>query len=55
MPSKPSFSADVIQCPTSTEEWCSSAEQFEKKWQYPRCCGALDGKLVAVTCSWNTG
>jgi hypothetical protein len=39
----------VIQCPTTTEEW------FEKKWQFPNCCGALDGKHVAVTCPWNTG
>jgi len=30
------------------------AEQFEKKWQFPYCCCALDGKHVAVTCPWNT-
>jgi hypothetical protein len=31
------------------EEW------LEKRWQFPHCCGALDGKHVAVTCPWNTG
>jgi hypothetical protein len=25
------------------------------RWQFPHCCGALDGKHVAVTCPWNTG
>jgi hypothetical protein len=27
--------AEVIQCPTTTEEWIANAEQFEKKWQFP--------------------
>jgi hypothetical protein len=45
----------VIQCPTTTEEWTAIAEQFEKRWQFPHCCGALDGKHVAVTYPWNTG
>jgi len=35
----------VIQCPTSTEERSSIAEQFEKKWQFPHWCGALDGSM----------
>ncbi|KAJ4939306.1 hypothetical protein JOQ06_028756, partial [Pogonophryne albipinna] len=52
---KAEFAAEVIQCPTTTEEWTAIAEQFEKKWQFPHCCGALDGKHVAVTCPWNTG
>jgi hypothetical protein len=45
----------VIQCPTTTEEWTAIAEQFEKRWQFPHCCGALDGKHFGVTCPWNTG
>ncbi|KAJ4932852.1 hypothetical protein JOQ06_029692 [Pogonophryne albipinna] len=52
---KAEFAAEVIQCPTTTEEWTAIAEQFEKRWQFPHCCGALDGKHVAVTCPWNTG
>jgi hypothetical protein len=51
---KAEFAAEVIQCPTTTEEWTAIAEQFEKRWQFPHCCGALDGKHVAVTCPWNT-
>jgi hypothetical protein len=45
----------VIQCPTTTEEWPATAEQFEHRWLFPHCCGALDDKHVAVTCPWNTG
>ncbi|PIK50928.1 putative nuclease HARBI1 [Apostichopus japonicus] len=52
---KAEFAAEVIQCPTKTEEWTALVEQFEKRWQFPHCCGALDGKHVAVTCPWNTG
>ena len=32
-------------------EWTAIAEQFEKRWQLPQCCGALEH--IAVT--WNTG
>ena len=52
---KAEFAAEVIQCPTSTEEWSSIVEQFEKKWQFLHCCDALDGKHVAVTYPLNTG
>ncbi|KAK5887864.1 hypothetical protein CesoFtcFv8_016425 [Champsocephalus esox] len=52
---KAEFAAEVIQCPTTTEEWTAIAEQFEKRWQFPHCCGATDGKHVAVTCPWNIG
>ena len=52
---KAEFAAEVIQCPTSTEERSSIAEQFENKWQFPHCSDALDGKHVAVACPWNTG
>jgi len=52
---KAEFAAEVIQCPTSTEEWSLIVEQFEKKWQFLHCCGALDGNHVAVTCPCNTG
>ena len=52
---KAEFAAEVIQCPTTTEEWTAIAEQLEERWQFPHGCGALDGKHVAVTCPWNTG
>ena len=49
---KDQFAAEVIQSPTTTEEWTTIAEQLEKRWQFPHCCGALDGKHIAVTCPW---
>jgi len=34
---------------TPTEdEWCAFAEQFEKRWQFPNCVGAIDGKHVVL-------
>ena len=41
----------MIQCPTTTD----TADQYEKRWQFPHCCGALDGKHVAISCPWHTG
>uniref|UniRef100_A0A8C5EMV6 Zgc:194221 n=1 Tax=Gouania willdenowi TaxID=441366 RepID=A0A8C5EMV6_GOUWI len=32
----------------TTEEWKSIAETFEAKWNFPLCCGALDGKHVVL-------
>jgi len=52
---KAQIDGDVIQGPTATEEWTAIAEQFEKRWQFPHCCGALDCRHVAVTCPWTTG
>jgi hypothetical protein len=43
----------VIQCPTTTEDWTAIAEQFEKRWQFPHCCGALDGKHVPYYVVWD--
>lgn len=42
----------MIKFPTTTEELTAFAHHFEKIWQFPRSCGALDGKHVAVTCPW---
>ncbi len=32
----------------STDEWRSIAEGFEERWNFPLCCGALDGKHVLI-------
>ena len=49
------YAAEVIQCPTTTDEWAAIADQFEKRWQFPHCCAALDGKHMAISCPWHTG
>lgn len=49
------YATEAIQCPTSEEEWAAIAEVFQSKWQFPHCCGALDGKHVAIVCPRNSG
>lgn len=39
---------DYIKIPRSTEEWNSIEEGFSQKWNFPGCCGALDGKHVVL-------
>ena len=38
-----------------TEEWRSIAEGFEERWNFPLCCGAVDGKHVRIQAPGNTG
>lgn len=45
-----------IAMPQPTEEqWKKNAADFEAKWSYPNCIGAIDGKHVRVRCPNNTG
>ncbi|XP_051959647.1 uncharacterized protein LOC127627338 [Xyrauchen texanus] len=32
----------------TTDDWRSIAEGFEERWNYPLCCGAVDGKHVVM-------
>ena len=34
--------------PDSKEKWLSVAKEFEEKWQFPNCVGAIDGKHVPL-------
>ena len=38
----------MFQFPTTEEEWLEIAADFEKKWQFPHCLGAIDGKHVRI-------
>ena len=53
--SKMSQFFDVVQFPTTEEEWLQIAENFETKWQLPHCCGAIDGKHVRIVKPKNSG
>ncbi|XP_064108098.1 putative nuclease HARBI1 [Macrobrachium nipponense] len=46
---------DVIKIPESEEEWMSVSEEFDRKWDFPHCLGAIDGKHVKITKPYNSG
>ncbi|XP_077557325.1 uncharacterized protein LOC144172513 [Haemaphysalis longicornis] len=33
----------------TTEEWAAIADGYSRRWQFPNCLGAVDGKHVAIT------
>ena len=35
--------------------WLSVAMEFEEKWQFPNCVGAIDGKHVPLINPFNSG
>ncbi|XP_042231816.1 uncharacterized protein LOC121872834 [Homarus americanus] len=39
---------DYLKIPSSNEEWNKVAQDFELKWQFPNCIGALDDKHVVM-------
>ena len=49
------YKNELIPCPSSPEEWNPIAEEFQRKWNLPHACGALDGKHVAIRCPARTG
>lgn len=40
---------NLLQVPDSQEEWKQIAKDFEQKWNFPHCLGAVDGKHVQIT------
>ena len=39
---------EVMNCPTTPQEWLRVSEKFLQKWNFPHTCGALDGKHIVV-------
>ena len=37
-----------MQLPSTSAEWENIASETEKRWQFPNCIGAADGKHVAI-------
>jgi len=42
------YRQECLVTPTTVEEWRRIAEVFEKRWNFPHCVGAIDGKHVAL-------
>ena len=37
-----------LKVPETKEHWLEIASMFEKRWQYPHCLGAIDGKHIVM-------
>ena len=37
-----------LKVPSSEQERLQIAKQFEEKWNFPNCLGAIDGKLITL-------
>ena len=46
--------SELLPEPT-TDTWRKIADGFKCKWNFPNCCGAIDGKHVTITCPPNSG
>ncbi|CAH1998140.1 unnamed protein product [Acanthoscelides obtectus] len=45
---------DYIKLPTNEEQWKAIANDFDKRWNFPHCIGAMDGKHVVIQRPENT-
>lgn len=44
-----------IQTPSTPEKWKSVADGFCRRWNFPNCLGAIDGKHIAITAPPGSG
>ena len=49
------MSRDVFKAPSNFIEWLKIAEEFENKWNFPHCLGAIDGKHVVIQAPQRSG
>lgn len=39
----------------TTQSWQENSEIFLRKWQFPNCCGSIDGKHIRIKCPAKSG
>ncbi|XP_026462861.1 protein ANTAGONIST OF LIKE HETEROCHROMATIN PROTEIN 1-like [Ctenocephalides felis] len=44
-----------IKMPETAEEWLEIASGYERRWNFPNCIGAIDGKHIRIDCPINSG
>lgn len=44
-----------LQTPSSQGEWLDLAADFDQKWNYPHCCGSIDGKHITLQAPKHSG
>ena len=49
------LSNDILKVPTTEDEWRQIAHDFESKWNFDHCVGAIDGKHVAMQAPHRSG
>ena len=46
---------DYVQFPSTTQDWIGISKQFWRKWNFPNCLGAIDGKHILIQAPSNSG
>ena len=46
---------EYMSVPDSNKKWLSVAKEFEEKWQFPNCVGAIDREHVPLINPSNSG
>ena len=49
------LSGQYLRPPSAKIDWKNIASDFEQKWNFPGCIGALDGKHICIECPQNMG
>nr|CAI5870051.1 unnamed protein product [Callosobruchus analis] len=44
-----------LRTPRTAEEWLKVAEDYEEKWNFPHCIGALDGRHITFNAPISSG